>query len=76
MSISLGVLSFGVEADTKKLDKNINDADKKINRFSMLGVQRLNSLNSFSINKGKKEIDSLNNKLKKHNQKPVKLNLN
>lgn len=65
MSISLGVLSFGVEADTKKLDKNINDADKKINRFSMIGVQRLNSLNSFNVSKGKKEIDSLNNKLRK-----------
>lgn len=65
MSISLGVLSFGVEADTKKLDKNINDADKKINRFSMLGVQRLNSLNSFNINSASKKIDTLNEKLEK-----------
>ena len=65
MSISLGTLSFGVEADTSKLDKNLDKSEKKINRFSMLGVQRFNSLNSFSINGGLKKIDSLNTKLQK-----------
>lgn len=65
MSISLGTLSFGVEADTSKLDKNLDKSEKKINRFSMLGVQRFNSLNSFNINGGLKKIDSLNTKLQK-----------
>lgn len=65
MSISLGTLSFGVEADTSKLDKDLDKSEKKISRFSMLGVQRFNSLNSFNINAGLKKIDSLNNKLQK-----------
>ena len=65
MSISLGTLSFGVEADTSKLDKDLDKSEKKISRFSMLGVQRFNSLNSFNINAGLKKMDTLNNKLQK-----------
>lgn len=65
MSISLGTLSFGVEANTSKLDKDINKSEQKISRFSMLGLQRLNSLNSFNINTGIKNINSLSEKLDK-----------
>lgn len=65
MSISLGTLSFGVEADTSKLDKDINKSEQKISRFSMLGLQRLNALNSFNINSGTKKIESLNEKIDK-----------
>lgn len=65
MSISLGTLSFGVEADTSKLDKDINKSEQKISRFSMLGLQRLNALSSFNINSGTKKIESLNEKIDK-----------
>lgn len=65
MSISLGTLSFGVEADTSKLDKDLNKSEKKISRFSILGVQRFNSLSSFNISGGLKKLDSLNAKLQK-----------
>lgn len=65
MGISLGTLSFGVEADTSKLDKDINKSEKKISRFSMIGVQSLNALSKFNINSGAKKIESLNDKIDK-----------
>jgi len=71
VSISLGTLSFGVEADTSKLDKDINKSEKKISRFSMLGVQSLNALNSFNIGSGVKKVESLNEKIDKLKSKSV-----
>lgn len=65
MSISLGTLSFGVEADTSKLDKGIEKSEKKISRFSLMGIRSFNSLNSFNVNRAEKQIDSYSNKLEK-----------
>ena len=75
MALSLGIINFGVEADTTQLDNKLDKSEQKISRFANAGLRNFGKLNNVSINKINKQLNTTHEKLEK-NQRQAQRTLN